>query len=194
MAEVGPRERDRSRPACRLAGVADLPDGESASLRLVVALDPAGRSCPSMRRGGVNRPRGRSRPTARATADTAITVALIAAGMAAHQHLAVSASRIERLGSRSSWAGQRAIQPWPTIKPPSALAIVSARIGAPLSSAVVPSLLQFSDGGTNPAYAPRPAQFGGGTLGRLRAGMGMLCSESASQGRDGLRACERCRG
>jgi hypothetical protein len=37
-----------------------------------------------------------------------------------------SPSRIERLGSRSSWAGQRAIQPPPAFRPPRALAMVSA--------------------------------------------------------------------
>jgi Domain of unknown function (DUF4917) len=38
-----------------------------------------------------------------------------------------SASQIDRLGSRSSWAGQRAIQPPPALRPPGALAIVSYR-------------------------------------------------------------------
>ena len=42
-----------------------------------------------------------------------------------------SSSRIERLGSRSSWAGQRAVQPCPTFRPPSALAMVSAVIAHP---------------------------------------------------------------
>ena len=32
-------------------------------------------------------------------------------------------SRIDRLGSRSSWAGQRAIQPPPALRPPRALAM-----------------------------------------------------------------------
>src|SRR5680860_1380238 len=37
-----------------------------------------------------------------------------------------SPSLIDRLGSRSSWAGQCAIQPPPALRPPRALAMVSA--------------------------------------------------------------------
>jgi hypothetical protein len=41
------------------------------------------------------------------------------------------ASLIDRLGTRSSWAGQRATQPPPAFRPPRALAMVSAVIAVP---------------------------------------------------------------
>jgi hypothetical protein len=39
-----------------------------------------------------------------------------------------SASRIDKLGSRSSWVGQRATQPFPALRPPRAVAMASAFI------------------------------------------------------------------
>ena len=56
-------------------------------------------------------------------------VALIAAGMAMHQHLAVFARRrLKGLAFWSSWRGHRAVQPLPVRCPPRALAMVSAAV------------------------------------------------------------------
>jgi hypothetical protein len=51
---------------------------------------------------------------------------LAAAGMAAHQYLALADMQIEELGLRSSCAGQRAAQPPPAFRPPRALVVFSA--------------------------------------------------------------------
>ena len=85
----GRARRDRSRPAFRSAGVADCQMASAASLRL--ASSRSGLRSTGVRRDARADEAGadRSPSTGRATAELAMTRVLVAAGMAAHEHLAV---------------------------------------------------------------------------------------------------------
>ena len=110
--------------------VASLPDASAVALRFgSIGLSES--SLGACERSGATLIQSRFPKAARAKGGD--HVALIASGMTVHEHLAVSPA-IERLGLRSSCAGQRAIHVAPALRPPSALAMVSAAMATSLGT------------------------------------------------------------
>ena len=119
QAARGEVRRDR-RPCGRQGGAPDGERGIGAPGVVAIRLGLGGaHPRTDARPPSAQRPRDRRTPITRAWSQPA---------WQRISTLPSSAARIDRLGSRSSWAGQRAIQPPPALRPPRALAMVSAVI------------------------------------------------------------------